>query len=57
MPKNSIKSRLRVTRTGKVVRRSMGLGHSRSNKSGTQAGRRRKNRTLTDFKAIAYKLK
>ncbi len=38
--------RIRITRTGKVVRRPMGLGHSRSNKSSTQMGRKKLNRTL-----------
>ncbi len=34
MAKKSITDRMRVTKTGKVLRRPMGLGHSRANKGG-----------------------
>ncbi len=44
--KKSILKRIRITKTGKVVRRAMGLGHSRANKSSTQMGRKANNRTL-----------
>lgn len=42
----SVSKRIRITKTGKVIRRPMGLGHSRSNKSSTQMGRKKLNRTL-----------
>ncbi|MFH0712425.1 MAG: hypothetical protein V2A55_00990 [Candidatus Jorgensenbacteria bacterium] len=46
MAKNSIKNRIKITKTGKIKRRAMGLGHSRANKSNVQILRRRKKRGL-----------
>jgi len=44
--KKSVSKRIKLTKTGKVSRRPMSLGHSRSNKSGVQLGRKRANRDL-----------
>lgn len=34
MAKKAITNRFRVTKSGKILRRPMGLGHSRANKGG-----------------------
>ncbi len=39
--KKSFKKRIRVTKTGKVIRRQMGLGHSRAKKSRTTMQRKK----------------
>ena len=44
--KKSYGKRLRVTRKGKVLRRAMGLGHSRANKSSKQMRRKTKSRGI-----------
>ncbi|MBI4033978.1 MAG: hypothetical protein HY378_00305 [Candidatus Brennerbacteria bacterium] len=46
MAKNSIGNRIKITKTGKIRRRAMGLGHSRANKSRGQILRKKKNRGL-----------
>ncbi len=38
--KNSVVSRIKVTKTGKLIRRKMGLDHFRAKKSGKQMGRK-----------------
>lgn len=40
--KTSISNRIRVTKTGKLIRRKMGLGHNRAKRSGQQANRKSK---------------
>lgn len=40
MAKNSITSRIRITRTGKLIRRKMGLSHFRAKKSSKILGRK-----------------
>ncbi|MFA6365299.1 MAG: 50S ribosomal protein L35 [Candidatus Paceibacterota bacterium] len=44
----SVSKRIRVTKNGKVMRRAMTLGHSRTNKSSTQLQRKKGMRGLTD---------
>jgi ribosomal protein L35 len=44
--KKSVSKRIKLSKSGKVSRRPMSLGHSRSNKSGTQLGRKKSNRGL-----------
>ena len=44
--KKTISKRLRITRTGKVLHRAMGLGHNRSRKSSTQLRRKANMRIL-----------
>lgn len=51
----SISKRIRVTKNGKVVRRAMGLGHSRANKSQQQIRRRQKSRGLNNVGVDARK--
>lgn len=46
MSKRAITDRFKVTRNGKVIRRPMGLGHSRANKSGNRIRGKRKGRAL-----------
>lgn len=41
--KNNISDRIRVTKTGKILRRPMGIGHSRSKKTGQARQQLRKN--------------
>jgi len=48
----SVGKRIRVTKQGKVVRRAMGLGHSRANKSSTQMGRKSNSRSLATHAEI-----
>jgi ribosomal protein L35 len=47
MAKNSVTSRVRVTKTGKIMRRAMALGHSRSNKTPLQMMRKKRSRGLS----------
>ena len=39
--KKSISKRIRITRTGKIMRRRMGQGHFRAGKTGTSIQRKR----------------
>ena len=47
--KHAVTDRFRVTKTGKTMRRPMGIGHSRAKKTGKY--RRGKRKTLTLAKA------
>ena len=40
--KKSIASRIKITKTGKLIRRKMGLSHCRAKKSGKQINRKSK---------------
>jgi len=42
MTKTSIQNRIRITGTGKLIRRKMGLGHNRSKRNSRQAHRKSK---------------
>lgn len=44
--KRSISSRIKMTGTGKLVRRPMGIGHSKAKKSGLVNQQKRKNRGI-----------
>lgn len=44
--KKSISKRVKITKTGKILRRAMSLGHSRANKSTTQMKRKKGQRSL-----------
>ena len=46
MSAKSVQKRIRVTRSGKVMRRAMALGHSRANKNSTQMKRKKGARGL-----------
>ncbi len=48
MAQNSVRKRIRITKTGKIRRRAMALGHSRSNKRTTQMKRKKLSRGI-DF--------
>jgi|GEM_PF-829587 len=50
-----VSKRIRITKNGKVMRRAMGLGHSKGNKSGTQKGRRKGMRGLATYAKIIKK--
>ncbi len=41
--KTSIKTRIKITKRGKLIRRPMGVNHSKANKTGGQVRRKRKN--------------
>lgn len=47
--------RIRVTKTGKVMRRAMALGHSRTNKSSSQMKRKKLSRGLVNSKELIKK--
>ena len=49
--KKSISTRIRITRTGKMVRRPMGIGHSKAKKSGVVNQKKRKSRNLEGIDA------
>ncbi|MDP3974912.1 MAG: 50S ribosomal protein L35 [Candidatus Jorgensenbacteria bacterium] len=53
--RKSVRDRVRVTRTGKVLRRAMALGHARGNKSATQLRRKELSRGLDDAAKIVRK--
>lgn len=40
MTKDSVLDRIKVTKSGKMIKRNMGLGHFRAKKSGKQMGRK-----------------
>jgi ribosomal protein L35 len=40
MIKHSIRDRIKITKSGKLIRRKMGLDHFRAKKSGTQINRK-----------------
>ncbi len=48
--KKSISKRIHITKTGKVRRRAMTLGHSRINKRTTQIKRKKNTRSLEGVK-------
>ena len=52
--KSSIADRIKITKTGKVLRRPMGIGHNKSKKSGqkNQAKRGRLEMNASDAKMI-----
>lgn len=51
--KKSVKSRIKITRSGKIKRRAMALGHSRANKRSIQMLRKKSFRNLNiSFKKI-----
>jgi len=47
MTKDSVLDRLRVTKTGKFMRRKMGVGHFRAKKSGKQMQRKTKDLAIS----------
>ena len=49
MTKHSISQRIRVTKSGKIMRQAMTLGHSRANKSSVQMLRKKLARGLSDL--------
>jgi ribosomal protein L35 len=58
MPKKSFKKRIKITKTGKFMRRKQGQGHSRANKS-RQVIRRKDGKAEVadvDYNNIAQKL-
>ncbi|MEX0689867.1 MAG: 50S ribosomal protein L35 [Candidatus Paceibacterota bacterium] len=46
MANKSIKDRIKITKTGKVLRRAMGLAHFKTTKSKKQLNRKKKKRGL-----------
>jgi len=46
--KDSIRDRIKVTGSGKLLRRPMGIGHSKAKKSGTVKQKKRKRRNIHD---------
>lgn len=46
MPKKSITKRIKITKGGKVRRRAMGLGHSKTNKNANQLLRKLEERSF-----------
>ena len=59
MPKKSFKKRIKITKTGKLLRRKQGQGHSRANKS-RQVIRRKKGKAevkTPDYKNVSKNLR
>lgn len=46
MARKSVTKRIRVTKTGKVMRRAMSLGHSRANKANREMKRKKHSRSI-----------
>ena len=44
--KKSVSKRIKITKSGKILRRAMALGHSRANKRTAQIKRKKNARTL-----------
>ncbi len=40
--KTSVRSRIHITKTGKLIRRKMGISHAKANKTGAQIRDKRK---------------
>ena len=53
--KKSISQRLKITGSGKIIRRAMGQGHSRARKRAVQLQRRKKSRGLIEGIKIIQK--
>ena len=53
--KKSISSRIKITKTGKILRRTMGQCHFRAKKSTTQIKRKKSNRGLNASKKLIKK--
>lgn len=53
--KKSISQRIKITKKNKIRRRATTLGHSRSNKSGRQLARKKKNRSFNEKKKMIKK--
>lgn len=51
--KKSIRTRLKLTKNGKVLRRAMGLCHFRAKRSGTQSGRKKGLRSINFGKKVS----
>ncbi|MDI6734513.1 MAG: hypothetical protein QMD50_03455 [Patescibacteria group bacterium] len=45
--KKSVSQRIKITKSGKIMRRAMSLGHNRANKAGIQMGRKKRKRLLS----------
>ena len=54
--KKSISKRIKITRTGKVLRRAMGQCHFRAKKSSGQLQRKKNTRTINDLAKKINKL-
>ncbi len=54
MARKSVTKRIRITKTGKMMRRKMGQGHCRAKKSGVQLHRKRVSMTIhsSDMKIL-----
>lgn len=46
MTQKSVSKRIKIKKSGKILRRSTTLGHSRANKNSVQMGRKRNERGL-----------
>ena len=53
--KDSIRDRIKVTKTGKLLRRPMGIGHARARKSSRQLGRKALSREIGPMDVKAFK--
>lgn len=58
MTKKSYSTRIKITKTGKLIRRRIALGHFRAKKSGTQIQKKRSKTTIAkaDKKRILQNL-
>ncbi|MDI6820857.1 MAG: hypothetical protein QMD65_01625 [Patescibacteria group bacterium] len=45
--KKSVSQRIKITKSGKILHRAMGLSHSRASKTGIQMGRKKRKRALS----------
>ncbi|MEK7634447.1 MAG: 50S ribosomal protein L35 [Patescibacteria group bacterium] len=54
--KKSISKRIKITGTGKILRRAMGQCHFRAKKSSSQLGRKKCGRTIQDLRKKIKKM-
>jgi Ribosomal protein L35. len=53
--KQAIKNRIRVTKTGKIMRRAMGIGHSKTRKNSVTTRRKRLQRKIQPMDIKTFK--
>ncbi len=53
--KQAIKNRIRVTKTGKIMRRAMGIGHSKTRKNSVATRRKRLQRKIQAMDMRTFK--
>lgn len=53
--KHSVRKRIKITKTGKILKRTMGQGHNLAKKTTTQKNRKKTYRSMSDGNKIIKK--